>query len=85
MISDNIHQYDDVDAEVLRCYHEFTLANIIFYGMKESACAEQSSRMTAMDAASKNAGKFTHHWYQFMSLKAYSRDPILVGSENRIV
>ena len=32
------------------------MANIIYYGLKESACSEQSSRMTAMDAASKNAG-----------------------------
>jgi len=55
--SENINLYDDVDADVLRNYHEFTLANIIFYGLKESACSEQSSRMTAMDAASKNAGE----------------------------
>lgn len=49
-------QYDDVDEDVLRNYHEFSLANIIFYGMKESACSEQSARMTAMDNATKNAG-----------------------------
>ncbi len=48
--------YDDVDEEVLRCFHEMSLANLIFYSMKEGACSEQSSRMTAMDAASKNAG-----------------------------
>ncbi len=49
--------YDDVDAEVMQCYHEMTLANTIFYTMKEGACSEQSSRMTAMGSASKNAGK----------------------------
>ena len=49
--------YDDVDEEVLRSFHEISLANLIFYAMKEGACSEQSSRMTAMDAASKNAGK----------------------------
>ncbi|XP_066924329.1 ATP synthase subunit gamma, mitochondrial-like [Clytia hemisphaerica] len=49
-------QYDDVDEDVLRNYHEFSLANIVFYGMKESACSEQSARMTAMDNATKNAG-----------------------------
>ena len=49
--------YDDVDDEVLRSFHEMSLANLIFYAMKEGACSEQSSRMTAMDAASKNAGK----------------------------
>lgn len=49
--------YDDVDDEVLRSFHEMSLANLIYYAMKEGACSEQSSRMTAMDAASKNAGK----------------------------
>ncbi|PWS22610.1 F0F1 ATP synthase subunit gamma, partial [Enterococcus faecium] len=49
--------YDDIDADVLRNYQEFALANLIFYGLKESACSEQSARMTAMDAASKNAGE----------------------------
>jgi hypothetical protein len=49
--------YDDVDDEVLRSFHEMSLANLIFYAMKEGACSEQSSRMTAMDAASKNAGE----------------------------
>ena len=55
--AENINLYDDVDADVLRNYHEFTLASTIFYGLKESACSEQSSRMTAMESASKNAGK----------------------------
>ena len=41
----------------MRAYLEFSLANLIYYAMKEGACSEQSSRMTAMDAASKNAGK----------------------------
>ncbi len=49
--------YDGIDDEVLRSFHEMSLANLIFYAMKEGACSEQSSRMTAMDAASKNAGK----------------------------
>merc|ERR1712048_177100 len=49
-------QYDDVDEDVLRNYHEFSLANILFFGLKESACSEQSARMTAMDNATKNAG-----------------------------
>lgn len=49
-------QYDDVDADVLRNFHEFSLANLVFFGMKESACSEQSARMSSMDAATKNAG-----------------------------
>ena len=56
---ETINAYDDVDADILRNYHEFSLANNIFYAMKEQACSEQSARMTAMDNASKNAGTFT--------------------------
>jgi len=48
--------YDSVDEDVLRCYREFSLVNLIYYAMKESACSEQSQRMTAMDGATKNAG-----------------------------
>lgn len=54
--SETMLQYDDVDEDVLRNYHEFATANLIFYGMKESACSEQSARMSAMDNATKNAG-----------------------------
>lgn len=54
--------YDDVDDEVLQSFHEMSLANLIFYAMKEGACSEQSSRMTAMDAASKNAGELCFFW-----------------------
>ena len=50
--------YDDIDEDVLLCYHEMALANLIFHAMKEGACSEQSSRMTAMDGASKNAGMY---------------------------
>ncbi|XP_059142458.1 ATP synthase subunit gamma, mitochondrial-like [Physella acuta] len=49
--------YDSIDDEVLRSYNEFSLASLILFAMKEGACSEQSSRMTAMDAASKNAGE----------------------------
>ncbi|XP_064400573.1 ATP synthase subunit gamma, mitochondrial-like [Halichondria panicea] len=54
--SEKMLVYDDVDEDVLLCYHEMTLANLIFHTLKEGACSEQSSRMTAMDGASKNAG-----------------------------
>jgi len=50
-------QYDSVDENVVQSYVEFSLASLIYYAMKESACSEQSSRMTAMDGASKNAGE----------------------------
>ncbi|XP_072027066.1 ATP synthase subunit gamma, mitochondrial-like [Amphiura filiformis] len=55
--SDKITVYDDVDADILRNYTEFQLASILYYCIMESACSEQSARMTAMDAASKNAGE----------------------------
>lgn len=51
--------YDDIDADVLQNYQEYTLANIIYYSLKESTTSEQSARMTAMDNASKNACKHT--------------------------
>lgn len=50
-------QYDDVDADVMRNYHEFSLANLLYFAMKESACSEQSARMSAMANATKNAGE----------------------------
>jgi len=49
--------YDSIDSDVLQSYLEFSLAALLFYTMKENACSEQSSRMTAMDNASKNAGE----------------------------
>lgn len=49
--------FDSLDEEVVQSYLEFSLSALIFYSMKEGACSEQSSRMTAMDNASKNAGE----------------------------
>ncbi|XP_064114649.1 ATP synthase subunit gamma, mitochondrial-like isoform X2 [Macrobrachium nipponense] len=54
---EKISLYDSLDADVIQSYMEYSLASLIFYAMKEGACAEQSSRMTAMDNASKNAGE----------------------------
>jgi len=55
--SDKLVAYDSLDAGVIKDYLEFSLASLLFYTMKESACSEQSSRMSAMDNASKNAGE----------------------------
>lgn len=55
--SESITAYDDIDADVLRNYQEFTLANIIYFTLKEATTSEQSARMTAMDNASKNAAE----------------------------
>uniref|UniRef100_A0A8C5G767 ATP synthase subunit gamma n=1 Tax=Gouania willdenowi TaxID=441366 RepID=A0A8C5G767_GOUWI len=54
---ENMGVYDDIDADVLRNYQEFTLVNILFLALRESSCSEQSARMTAMDSASKNASE----------------------------
>lgn len=55
--SDKLAVYDSLDSDVVQSYLEYSLASLIFYTMKEGACSEQSSRMTAMDNASKNAGE----------------------------
>lgn len=52
-----ISLYDSIDEDVLRSYNEFSLASLIFFAMKEGAASEQSSRMSAMDNATKNAGE----------------------------
>ena len=48
--------YDSLDADVVQSYMEYSLASLIYYALKEGATSEQSSRMTAMDNSSKNAG-----------------------------
>jgi len=55
--ANKITLYDSLDADVLQSYMEYSLASLIYYAMKEGACSEQSSRMTAMDNSSKNAGE----------------------------
>ncbi|CAF0947559.1 unnamed protein product [Didymodactylos carnosus] len=55
--SKNIGVYDSLDADVLRSFLEYNLASVLYYTMKENAASEQSSRMTAMDNATKNAGE----------------------------
>lgn len=55
--------YDSIDQGVLESYQEFTVAALLYYTMKQSACSEQSSRMTAMDNASKNAGIYLIYYY----------------------
>jgi len=49
--------YDSVDDDVLQAYLEYSLASKIYYSLKEGATSEQSSRMTAMENSSKNAGE----------------------------
>merc|ERR1711973_846558 len=44
----NLSVYDSLDADVMQSYLEYSLASMIYYCLKEGACSEQSSRMTAM-------------------------------------
>ena len=53
----NLSVYDSLDGDVMQSYLEYSLASLIYYCLKEGACSEQSSRMTAMDNSSKNAGE----------------------------
>ena len=55
--SESMYVYDNLDEDVLRSYHEYSLASLLYYALKESAASELSARMTAMDGASKNAGE----------------------------
>ena len=71
--SPNYGLYDSMDAETLKCYQEFQLASLLFYGFKENVTSEQSSRMSAMDNASKNAGSYIFQCYRyFLYLTAFS-------------
>lgn len=45
------------DPETLLSFHEYTMASSLYYAMLENATSEQSSRMSAMENASKNAGE----------------------------
>ena len=50
----------ELEDDVLEDYYEFTLAAAIHYAMVEGAASELSSRMTAMDNATNNAGDMTN-------------------------
>ena len=45
------------DPETLQNFFEYTLATQMFHSLMENATSEQSSRMNAMENASKNAGE----------------------------
>lgn len=47
----------DNDTETLQNLYEYTLATQVFHSLLENATSEQSSRMNAMENASKNAGE----------------------------
>ena len=43
--------------EALENLYEFSVAGTVFWGMLEGGASEESSRMQAMENASKNAGE----------------------------
>lgn len=47
----------DNDTDTLQNFFEYTLATQVFHSLLENATSEQSSRMNAMENASKNAGE----------------------------
>jgi len=47
----------ELDTETLQNFYEYTLATQVFHSLLENATSEQSSRMNAMENASKNAGE----------------------------
>lgn len=51
------YEFDSDKAEAMKDLYEFMLASQVFHTFMDGAAAEQSSRMTAMENASKNAGE----------------------------
>ena len=79
----NLPVYDSIDADVLQSYMEYSLASLIYYCMKEGATSEQSSRMTAMDNSSKNAGK--NCWNSQLNLfQKYSHNTLIIRNSRKL-
>jgi len=53
----NISVEPDNDFETLQNFFEFTLASQVYHSLMDNCTSEQSSRMNAMENASKNAGE----------------------------
>ena len=55
-----LHPYEvepENNPETLQNFYEYTLATQVFHSLLDNATSEQSSRMNAMENASKNAGE----------------------------
>merc|ERR1712018_12397 len=77
-----IDLYDSVDEDVLQSYMEYSLASLVYYCLKEGACSEQSSRMSAMDNSSKNAGEMID---KLTLLYNRSRQAVITGELIEII
>lgn len=53
----NTEMEPDNDVDTLQNFFEYTLATQVYHSLLENATSEQSSRMNAMENASKNAGE----------------------------
>lgn len=53
----NLNAFDDIEYEDVQSYVEFSTTSLLFYVLLENSCSELSSRMLAMDSASKNCSK----------------------------
>lgn len=51
------YDFDSDKAEAMEDLYEYMLASQVFHSFMDGAASEQSSRMTAMENASKNAGE----------------------------
>lgn len=51
------YEFDSDKAELMEDLYEYLLCSQVFHSFMDSACSEQSSRMTAMENASKNANE----------------------------
>ncbi|XP_043463635.1 ATP synthase subunit gamma, mitochondrial-like [Leptopilina heterotoma] len=49
--------YDDITAETIRCWLEFTTVAIIYWLLKEGITSEYAARMNAMESATRNASE----------------------------
>merc|ERR1711997_1262825 len=77
-----IDLYDSIDDDVLQSYMEYSLASLVYYCLKEGACSEQSSRMSAMDNPSKNAGEMID---KLTLLYNRSRQAVITGELIEII
>merc|ERR1711910_86851 len=78
----NLSVYDSLDSDVMQSYLEYSLASILYYCLKEGACSEQSSRMSAMDNSSKNAGEMID---KLTLLYNRSRQAVITGELIEII
>lgn len=56
----HIASLDEIEEEYLKCYIEFSTVSLLFFAMVENSLCEHSTRMLAMDGASKNVARLTN-------------------------